>query len=621
MVLKSVVTFFRYFLFWLLFFFLERAVFLIYNSGKIAGSLGSEIFKVFGYGLWMDASMAGYFCAIPLIVALVLWFLPKVSVGRMYLSAYTWILVVCCSIITVINFNIYREWGTKVNFRAFEFAFGSPKEAIASTGSSPVMLSFLTLLALIGAGVFLSKKLIQGPVYKHGNAVIKIVVALLLLGLNFLAIRGGWQLAPMNESMAYFSTKPILNYAAVNTEWGLATDIKNSKYNTSNPFKYFKPAEAKAIVSQYYQQKSDSTLNVLTEQRPNIVLIILESFTGNVVSRLGGEQGISNSIDELMESGIFFDNIYASGGRTDKGVVSVLSGFPAQGARSIMKENSKQVKIPSIPQALNANGYRSTFYYGGESRFFNMKSYLLSHGFGKIIEKDDFKQQDMNSKWGAYDGAVYTRMQAELASQRQPFFATMLSLTNHEPFELPGKAHFPGDQLENKFRSTAYYADSCLGAFIDQAKKTEWYKHTLFVVVADHGHYLPRTDLEVFDPQRYRIPLLMFGEVIKPEFRGLKVKKIGDQTDIATTILRQVGQKTSAFTWGKDLLSPASKDFAFFNWDQGFGFVQPGEIMTYDAVGNNLLYHEPKSSQAVEKQTIDAGKAFMQQVYQQYVEF
>ena len=621
MVLKSVFTFLRYFLFWLLFFFLERAVFLIYNAGKIAGNSVSEILKVFGYGLWMDASMAGYFCAIPLLVALILWFIPNAALSRVFLLTYTWILVVCCSIITVINFNIYREWGTKVNFRAFEFAFGSPKEALASTGSSPILLSALILLALIAAGLFLSRKFIQGPFYKSGNLALKILFAFLLLGLNFLAIRGGWQLAPMNESMAYFSTKPILNYAAVNTEWGLATDIKSSKYNTSNPFKYFKAAEAKAIVEQYYQQTSDSTLRILSEKKPNVVFIIMESFTGNVVSRLGGESGISNQIDKLMDEGVFFDNIYASGGRTDKGVVSVLSGFPAQGARSIMKENSKQVKIPSVPQSLNNAGYHSTFFYGGESRFFNMKSYLLSHGFGKIIEKEDFNQEDMNSKWGAYDGAVYKRMQAELASQRQPFFATMLTLTNHEPFELPGKAHFPGDQIENRFRSTAFYADSCLGDFIAQAKKTEWYKHTLFVVVADHGHYLPRTDLEVFDPQRYRIPLLMFGEVIKPQFRGLKVKKIGDQTDIATTVLRQLRQNTSAFTWGKDLFNPASKDFAFFNWDQGFGFAQPGQIITYDAVGNNLLYHGEKSTGALEKQTIDAAKAFMQQVYQEYIEF
>jgi phosphoglycerol transferase MdoB-like AlkP superfamily enzyme len=621
MLRNTVFNFLRYYFFWLLFFFLERAIFLLYNFKKISEFSIAETVRAFVYGLWMDASMAGYFCAIPLLVSLLIWFLPMGNVHRYFLSAYTYILVGCCALITVINFNIYREWGTKVNYRVFEFAFGSPREAVASTGSSPVALSFLVLLVLVALGVLLLKFFVRTRIYRPGNIFLKIITAILLLGFNFLAIRGGWQLSPMNESMAYYSTYPILNYAAVNTEWGLATDVMNSKYNTRNPFRYYQNKEAKAVVQSYYQHDSVTSAQVLTEQRPNVVLIIMESFTGNVVSRLGGEPGISNSLDHLMEEGIFFDHIYASGGRTDKGVVAVLSAFPAQGGRSIMKENSKQVKIPSIPQALNQVGYHSSFFYGGESRFFNMKSYLLSHGFSRIVEKENFDSKDMNSKWGAYDGAVYQRLQQDLQKEKQPFFATMLTLTNHEPFELPGSPHFKGEQLENKFRSTAFYADSCLGSFVAQAKKQSWYKHTLFVVVADHGHYLPRTNLEVFDPQRYRIPLLMFGGAIKPAYRGMKVEKIGGQTDIATTVLDQLGLNTSSFVWSKDLFNASSQDFAFFNWDQGFGFVNPEQTVTYDAVGKRVLFSTGKTSRMPPKDALSAAKSFMQEVYQQYIDF
>jgi phosphoglycerol transferase MdoB-like AlkP superfamily enzyme len=621
MLKNTVFSFLRYFIFWLLFFFLERAVFLLYNLQKLAAFSVVETGKAFVYGLWMDASMAGYFCAIPLLVSLVLWFFSNAKIHPLFLRFYTYVLVFCCALITVINFNIYREWGTKVNFRVFEFAFGSPKEAAGSTGSSPVFLSFLILLALVTLGILLFRSLVHTRIYRSGPLALKIIASIFLLGLNFLAIRGGWQLSPMNESMAYYSTAPLLNYAAVNTEWGLATDIKNSKYNSSNPFRYYTPKQAKLTVASYYQHKQDSVLQVLTEKKPNVVLIIMESFTGNVVGRLGGEKGISNSMDRLMGEGIFFDHIYASGGRTDKGVVAVLSGFPAQGGRSIMKENSKQVKIPSIPQALNAAGYHSSFFYGGESRFFNMKSYLLSHGFSRIVEKENFESKDMNSKWGAYDAIVYQRMQQELLNEKQPFFSTMLTLTNHEPFELPGTPHFKGEQLENKFRSTAFYADSCLGAFVAEAKKQSWYKHTLFVVVADHGHYLPRTDLEVFDPQRYRIPLLMFGGVIKPGYRGMKVEKIGGQTDIAVTVLRQLGLKREGFVWSKDLFSASAKDFAFFNWDQGIGFVSPEQTVTFDVIGKHVLYSKGKVAEKPEVAALTAAKSFMQEVYQQYIDF
>jgi phosphoglycerol transferase MdoB-like AlkP superfamily enzyme len=621
MLLKALSSVLRYFCFWLLFFFLERLVFILYNFKKLSTVPPLEVLKAFGYGLWMDASMAGYVCAIPLIIFVVLWFLPKARLPKVFLNYYSFTLIIFFSLLTVINFNIYREWGSKVNYRVFEFAFGSPREAIASTGSSPLFLSIVIFLGLSAVGVLLFTTMIDRRLYRQVNLAVKILAAFLLLALNFLAIRGGWQLAPMNESMAYYSSLPVLNYAAVNTEWGLATDIKNSKYNTKNPFRYFPRAAAQSVVGRYYNKSSGGSEEVLTSKKPNIVLIIMESFSGNVVPRLGGEEGISNSITSLMKEGIFFNNIYASGGRTDKGVVSVLSAFPAQASRSIMKENSKQAKIPSIPQVLNAQGYHSFFFYGGESRFFNMKSYLLSHGFERITEKENFDNKDMNSKWGAYDGVVYQKMGKDLGSIRQPFFATMLTLTNHEPFELPVKPHFPGDDTGNKFRSTAYYADSCLGAFIDHARKQSWYKNTLFVVVADHGHHLPRTDLEVYDPQRYRIPLLFFGEVIKPEFRGLKVKKIGSQTDIAATVLGQLGIKTSSFAWSKDLLNEKSKDFAFFNWDQGFGFVTPAQTITYDALGNHVLYRRQKNQPQLDAAALTSGKSFMQEVYQQYMSY
>ncbi len=618
MLLKTIWALVRYFCFWLLFFFLERLVFILYNLDKLSSESFLEIARAFLYGLWMDASMVGYLCAIPLLGFLVSWFIPRLRIPGGLLRYYTWILIFLCAFLTVINFNIYREWGTKVNFRTFELAINSPREAMASSGSSPLMLSFSILLALTISGVLLSRKLVAWTINRNGNLAAKMLVSLFLIASIVLAIRGGLQDAPMNESMAYYSSNPTLNYAAVNTEWGLATDIKNAKYNTKNPFSYYSRDVTKANIAAFYAKPDSSGYQVLNTDRPNVVLIIMESHTGNVVESLGGEPGISNSIERLKKEGIFFDQIYASGGRTDKGVVAVLSAFPAQGSRSIMKENSKQSRLPALSQVFGSNGYVTPFFYGGESRFANMKSYLLSHNIQKIIEKSNFDQKDLNSSWGAFDGAVYQRMGQELSAERQPFFATMLTLTNHEPFGLPVPPHFKGGSTEDKFRSTAFYADSCLGAFVDYAKTQSWYNHTLFIVVADHGHFLPRTDLEVFDPRRYRIPLLFFGPAIKPEFKGRTIHHIGGQTDIAKTLLQQLGMDASSFTWSKDLLNPAARQFAFFNWDHGFGFVTPQNSIAFDAVSGKVIRNQAPS---VQDPAVVVGKSFMQEVYQQYMEY
>lgn len=620
MLLKTVWTLIRYFCFWLIFFFLERLVFILYNADRLANQTLSEVSSAFLYGLWMDCSMAGYICAIPLLLFLISWYFPRLHVPSGILKYYTWILVVICSFFTVINFNIYREWGTKVNFRTFEFAINSPKEALASSGSSPLVLSFSVLLILIIAGFLLSNKIISWNISRKGYWLGKATLSILLAGLLVLSIRGGLQDAPMNESMAYYSTNLTLNYAAVNTEWGLATDIKNAKYNTKNPYQYFSRDHAKQTVAAYYQKPDSAGMQVLNTSRPNVVLIIMESHTGNVVESLGGEPGISNSIERLKQEGIFFDQIYSAAGRTDKGVVAVLSGFPAQASRSIMKENSKQSAIPSLSQVFSANGYVTPFFYGGESRFANMKSYLLSHGVKKIIDKSSFDKKYLNSSWGAFDGPVYQRMTEELASEQQPFFATMLTLTNHEPFGLPVPPRFKGSSTEDKFRSTAFYADSCLGAFIEHAKGQPWYKNTLFVVVADHGHFLPRTDLEIFDPRRYRIPLLFFGPAVKPEFRGKTISMIGGQTDIANTLLTQLNMDSEVFTWSKDLLNPASKSFAFYNWDQGFGFLTPQNSIGFDAVSRQIIY-SAKADQNEQDPAVIGAKSFMQEVYQQYMEY
>ena len=617
MFLKTVWTLLRYFCFWLLFFFLERLVFILYNLDKLSGQTLSEIAPAFMYGMWMDASMAGYVCAIPLLFFLVTWYIPKLSISTLFLKYYTWTFLIICSLLTVINFNIYREWGTKVNYRAFEFAINSPAEAMASSGSSPLFLSFVILIALATAGILLSSKFIGWKINREGHWMGKAVISLLLIGLTVLAIRGGLQDAPMNESMAYYSTNPTLNYAAVNTEWGLATDVKNAKYNTKNPFKYYDSEVARATVHRYYNKPAEAGMSILNTKRPNVVLIIMESHTGNVVESLGGEPGISNSIEQLKSDGVFFDQVYSSAGRTDKGVVSVLSAFPAQASRSIMKENSKQARLPALSQTFKKYGYTTPFFYGGESRFANMKSYLLSHDIKKIIEKSSFDKKYLNSSWGAFDGPVYQRMGQELAGERQPFFATMLTLTNHEPFGLPVPPHFKGGTTEDKFRSTAFYADSCLGAFVNYAKTQSWYQNTLFIVVADHGHFLPRTDLEIFDPRRYRIPLLFFGPAVKKEFKGHTIHHVGGQTDIARTLLTQLGMDASPFVWSKDLLNPFSKQFAFFNWDHGFSFITPKDTVAFDAVGNQVLGYRVSS----ESPELIAGKSFMQEVYQQYMEY
>lgn len=619
--LKSLFVFTRFFLFWILFFFLERLLFLVYFSDRLSNIGIGEIANTFLYALRLDASMIAYLSVIPLIFYLVLLFLPRYKFPEIIGKYYVLFFVFIFSIISVFNLNLYREWGSKINFRALDLAFNSTKEAIASGSSSPILLSLSVLIGISFASVFFAKKTIDFKIKDHVEPLWKKAgTAFMMLALLFLAIRGGWQLSPINQSMAYFSNETVLNHAAVNTEWNLIHDILNNKYGKDNPYKYYPEEEAKKIVAELYKKPNGEKVKVLNSERPNVVIIIMESFTAELVGSLGGEKGVTPNFDKLSAEGILFENIYAAAGRTDKGVMATLSAFPSQAIRSIMKQNSKQEKLPGIAQEFKSNAYATSFYYGGESEFFNMKSYVLSHGYQTLIDNYSFEKKDMNSKWGAYDEKVFSKQLADMDNVKQPFFSTILTLTNHEPFDLPVEKRFKGEQIEDKFRSTSFYADSCLGAYLSSAKKKPWYKNTLFVVIADHSHRLP-DNLTEFDPKRYRIPLLFFGDVIKTEFKGHRINKFGNQTDLAASLLNQLNMPSNRYLWSKDLFNPGTPGFAFFNWDNGFGFATKDQIISFDNVGKNIIMRKNAANPKIEKDLLRYGKAHMQEVFQQYLDY
>ena len=619
--LKSFVVFSRFFLFWILFFFLDRLIFLIYFSDKLINLSLRDIAATFWYALRLDSSMVAYISAIPLVIYIIFLFLNPNYLLRSTGKKYVIFLLTVFSIISAFNLNLYREWGSKINYRALDLAFNSTAEAVVSGSSSPIILSFFIFLGILLSGIFISQKLIDFRIADTEiSSLKKTFGSFLALALLVLIARGGWQLSPINQSMAYFSTKTVLNHASVNTEWNLIQDVINNKYGKDNPYKYYTKKDAEKIVERLFLKPSSKTVSILNADRPNVILIIIESFTAELIESLGGEQGITPNMTYLSKNGLLFTNIYAAAGRTDKGLVATLSGFPSQAIRSIMKLNDKQEKLPGIAQELGAKGYHTSFYYGGESEFFNMKSYILSHGYQTMIDQHSFDKKDMNSKWGTYDEKVFSKNLLDLDKETRPFFSTLLTLTNHEPFELPGKPRFKGENVENKFRSTTYYTDSCLGAYLKEAKKKQWYKNTLFVILADHSHRLPGNITE-YDPKRYRIPLLFFGDVIKPEFKGKRMEKIGSQTDLASTLLNQLKINPYRYKWSKDLLNPGTREFGFFNWDNGFGFATKHQIISFDNVGKTIILRKNPANPKIDDQSIFYGKAYMQKVFQDYLDY
>lgn len=619
--LKSLLFFLRFFLFWLLFFFIDRLIFIFIYHRQLVSVPFSERAATFYHAIPLDLSMTAYMAVIPLL-SYIYWLLNGRKIVELkWLSVYNQILIVLFSILAVVNFNIYREWGSKVNAKALGFAFSSPKEAMASSASSPLGLSISLLILLVVLGLFLQRFVISRKLTFTATPIwLRIIACLVLTGCNFLLIRGGLGISPITQSMAYFSKEQVLNHAAVNTEWNLISSILASKMTKKNPYVYLDNQQAIQDTKALYATVKDTTINILNTKRPNVVLVILESFTADLTKTLGDEDGITPHFDSLMHNGVLFSQIYSPGSRTDKGLVAALAGFPTLAAGSIVKWPEKMQKIPAISQVLFKNGYQTSFFYGGESEFDNYKAFILSHNYQKLVDKNSFKGDEMKSRWGKYDELVFARQISDLNKEQQPFFSTLLTLTNHEPYDVPGKPKFGNADNVAKFKSTAYYTDSCINAYLTNARKQSWYKNTLFIFVADHGHVLPKNRQDISVPQRYHIPLLFYGAVVKDEFKGKKFDRIGSQTDIAATLLAQLRLPAHEFTWSKNLLNPYTKPFAFFSWDNGMGFIDHQQCVTFDNVGKMILYNSNAGNRGQTAKTLDHAKAYLQNVYRQFIE-
>lgn len=617
---KSLIFFVRFFLLWLLFFAIDRFVFMFIFHKKLRDIPLSDKFYTYYQAIRLDLSMAAYLAVVPLIVYLVWLFTKRKIINFNWIVNYNRVLIVLFGFFSIVNFNTYREWGSKINYSAVAPIIFTPKEAIASSGTSPFMFSMFIWAILISSGFYLNFLLtkkqinfVKTPIY------LKIIVAILLMGFNFLLIRGGWGTAPNSQSMAYFSKYEILNHASLNTEWNLMSSILAANKINKNPYTYIDQQTAQQTIKELYKVEKDTTISILKTARPNIVIFLLESFTADLTKTLGNEDGISPTFDSLINKGVFFTKIYSAGTRTDKGIIGTLTGFPTLGSGSIAKWPEKMKKIPAISQKLFQNNYETSFYYGGEAEFGNYKAFILSHDYQNLIDKNSFEKKDMNSKWGAFDGLVFNKQLADMNAAKKPFFSTILSLTNHEPFEVPGTAKFGRKTSVEAFKSTAYYTDSCISSYLEQAKKQGWYKKTLFIFIADHGHLFPKNKSEIFQPERYHIPLLFYGDVIKDEFKGKKFDQVGSQQDLSATLLAQLNIPHQDFLWSRNLLNPYTKNFAFFTWDNGLGFINNNHYVTFDTIGNNILYNSNPSDQKQTNLNLNQGKSYLQSVYQQFI--
>jgi phosphoglycerol transferase MdoB-like AlkP superfamily enzyme len=602
----------RYFLFWLVFFALGRALFLGYQHAAATQLPWGTLLATFGYGVRLDASAAAYVSLVPFVLLLLGSVWRRLPTGRL-VAAYTAVVGAFLAFLMVADVELYRAWGFRLDDTPLQY-LNSPGEMAASAGSAPLALLVGLLAALLVAGWWLYKKIAGRVValpdwFGRGRAAL---ASLLYVALLVVPLRGGTQQIPVNQSDVYFSRIPFANHAALNAPWNLMSALVLRA--EEKPLPPFMPdSTARRLVAGIYPAAvgrpfpTDTAASVLAEPRPNVLFIILESFTSKLVGCVGGEPGVTPNLDSLARTGILFPYLYAAGDRSQKGLVALLSGYPNQPTTSIIKFPRKTEHLPHLCRTLMAAGYHSSYYYGGELAFANMKSYLQTAGYEHLIERADFPASEQNSKWGAHDGSLFNRVLRDVPKLPQPFFVTAFTLSSHEPFDVPMKPAFPGTDETALFRNSVHYTDAMLGQFLRAARKQPWYAHTLLVLVADHGHPLPDNSANQ-SPYKFQIPLLLAGGALRPEARGRVAMVFGSQTDVAATLLHQLHLPAQDYVWSRDLLIPKPLHFAFYTFNNGFGVVAPEGVVAFD----NVSRHTWERDATVPDSQVQLGQAMEQ---------
>ncbi len=603
---KRLILFISLFLFWMAFFTVVRAVFMGYNYEFTSQLNFFEVLKSLLYGLKMDMSMTGYFM---LVYGLILM-ISALYVSRaisFVTNSVTVIFLLMSASIVMVDLELYRHWGFRMNTTPL-FYMGSE----AAGTIEPWLAAWLIVIVVFLFAAFCwiyfrflapSFRSLQPSGWKSSFILLLITCAMIM------PIRGSFGTSTMNPSMVYYHpTKTFANHAGINVTWNFLYSIQ-----TDNTVQYPEDYFDKELTDKYFKKlypQNDSTYHILKTARPSILLIILEGITAEVIEPLGGRSGIMPNLNALCKEGIFFNRFYANGDRTDKGLVSILSSYPPQPRGSIIKFPQKTQKLSFLSHELEHLGYTSSFVYGGDADFANYRSYLTDGRFKHITSVDDYPEELDDSKWGVADQYVYDQTLFEIDSTRQPFFKVVLTLSSHEPFKVPMETIIKGQDEASKYMNSCYYADKSLGEFIQKAKQSSWWANTLIIITADHGHRLPgikRTEVR----EKFHIPMVWTGGAI---LKDSVINKIGNQSDIANTLLNQIEKPSPDLIFSKDLFGNNTNDFAVYIFNDGYGYIDTDRYFIYDNPGKQYL----RKDGVQQDDELNFAKAYVQKLYSDY---
>jgi phosphoglycerol transferase MdoB-like AlkP superfamily enzyme len=580
----------------------------------VAGLSVAQKLKLFWIGVRLDSVIVSRACMPLLVAALALpdsWLFASRSFFGMYLGIVYFALFFA----EIAGIYFFRFYDFRPNYLVFEH--GADREVL-KTIAKAYPLARIVLLSFTGAWLAVTAVHLLAPVVQVGAVRSGTLwpwdrgVTLLWLLLAGFASRGTFDHRPINPTLASFTTNRIANEIAccgiLNLLYEWSQRAKNEfaalKSVTQVPTAEESLATARLILSSQGSFSDDGpnplTRRIANPSPPaplNVVLIVMESFTGRLTGCLGGSPGLSPQLDKLAQEGLLLERCYATGERTIQGLEAAVCSFPPLPGEGVVKRPQARQNFATLASVLKQRGYATTFLYGGQGIFDQMRGFFLANGFNNFIEEKDFAAPRYKSPWGVSDEDLFERGDAEFRRYHeagQPFFATLLTVSLHSPWQFPqGKIESlagdtqvpPGFELNelNNF----LYADYCIGKFISMARQAQYFDNTLFVFVGDHGVHLRGNELIPID--EYIVPALFLA----PEHvQAGRIPTVASQMDLPPTIMGIVGGEYRSAFFGRDLRGPQVEDpFALVIYNKKrYGIITDRELIVLREFGDRLAY-------------------------------
>ena len=575
----------KYYLYMIFIFFIGRlSLFILYfDSFK---NSDTNYWLTFIYGLRMDTITACVFLLLPTIF---LCFSPKLleEFINKFLKIYLLFILSFLIYIEVATFPFFAQYDVRPNYLFVEY-LKYPKEVFSMIFVEYKMELFIAFSSIALFIFFYFKYLLDNTkkVFEihYFKRILLFVPILLVL---FVGIRSSFGHRPANNSDAMYSTNRIVNELSKNSLYSITYAIYSRAKNSKNIKNYGKMDVEEALNRVKRRINIENTNNKSVFRRlvksnfksdnpKNLVIFLQESMGYQFVEVVGGEKGITPNLNKLSKEGILFSNLYSNGTRSVRGIAGITSGNFSVPGNGVVKRNKAQHDFFTFSSLLKPYGYKTSFIYGGESRFDNMKEWFLGNGFDEIIDQSKFKNPSYVGTWGVSDGDLVNKANEKfkkLYKNKQKFASLMFSTSNHSPFDFPEEKIDLIKGVDKKsVKNAVKYADFAIGQFIEQAKKEEYYKDTIFVIVADHNVRVYGN--EIVPVNMFQIPGLILGKDIKP----MKYKNISTQADLLATAIDLIGLDLEYPIMGNSIFSDKKQNISLMQFYDAYALRVDNKI-------------------------------------------